>query len=308
MKQFSQEALGTIYALLAYTFWGLVPIYFKLLEDVSPFEILAHRILWSVLFLFLLIILSNQYQYFLFILKDKKKLKILFISSLLISLNWLVFIWAITNNNITEASLGYFINPLVSIALGKLFFNEKISRLQALAIFIAFLAIVYQVYALGSLPIVSLILALCFALYGLARKKAHVAAATGLLIETILISPFALIYFIYLVYIGSNAFVFPPNGTSWILVLAGLITIVPLLWFNGAVTRISMAKLGFLQYIAPCIAFILAIFIYDEPFNTDKFVTFLLIWIALVIFSADSFRNRKQKNNRVLLAETILEV
>lgn len=292
LKNFSQEALGTIYALLAFVFWGLVPIYFKLIDQVSPVEILIHRILWSVIFLSLIIIATKQFGHLQSIFKDHKKLKILFISALLVSFNWLTFIWAITNSKIIEASLGYYINPLVSIALGKLFFDEKILKLQMFAIFLAFFAVVYQVISLGTLPTISLILAFSFGLYGMARKKLHVAAASGLLIETILILPFALIYFAYMVFRGENSFVFPLDNTSWLLVCAGLITIIPLLWFNGAVTRISMTKIGFLQYIGPSIAFLIAIFIYNEPFNQDKFVTFALIWLALGIFSFASMRKK----------------
>jgi chloramphenicol-sensitive protein RarD len=193
---------------------------------------------------------------------------------------------------ITEASLGYFINPLVTIALGRLFFNEKISNLQISAIFLASIAIIYQIVSIGSFPFVSLVLAFSFALYGLARKKINVSATSGLLVETILISPMALIYFGYLIYNNENMFVIPLDFTSWLLILAGLITIVPLLWFNGAVTRIPMARLGFLQYIGPSISFILAIFIYNEPLNTAKIITFILIWVALVIFSIDSSRKK----------------
>jgi len=288
LKNLSQESKGTIYALLAFVFWGLVPIYFKQVSHVNPFEILLHRVLWSVLFLSIIVLATNQYTYLMAIFNNKKKLKLLFVSALLVSANWLVFIWAITHNMITEASLGYFINPLVSIALGKLFFDEKISKLQIIAIFLALIAIVYQIVSIGSLPFVSLLLAFSFALYGLARKKINVSSTSGLLVETVLISPIALLYFGYLIIMNENAFIFPPDFTSWLLVMAGLITIIPLLWFNGAVTRISMSKLGFLQYIGPSIAFILAVFVYDEPLSNEKIITFILIWIALVIFSIDS--------------------
>jgi len=293
LKNLSQEAQGTVYAILAFTFWGLVPIYFKLVSHVSPFEVLLHRVLWSILFLYILILFTKQSTYLISILKDVKKLKLLFISALLVSTNWLVFIWAISNNMITEASLGYFINPIVSIILGKIFFDEKISKLQISAILLASIAIFSQIISLGSLPIVSLLLAFSFALYGLARKKINVASTSGLLIETILISPIAMIYLSYLIYTQQNSFIIPMDSTSYLLILAGFITIIPLLWFNGAVTRISMSKLGFLQYIGPSISFILAVFVYNEPLNSSKLFTFILIWIALIVFSIDS--NYKNK-------------
>jgi len=281
----NNERKGTIYAILAFTFWGLVPIYFKLVSHVDAFEVLIHRILWSVIFLFIIITITNSFKNLTLIFNDKKKLKILFISAVLVSANWLTFIWAIGHDKIIEASLGYYINPLVSVALGYIFFKEKISKQQIIAIILAFLAIVYQVYSLGNLPIISLILAFSFGFYGLARKKVHVESVSGLFIETLLISPFALIYITYLTINNNTAFVIPLDYTSWLLVAAGFITIIPLIWFNSAAIRISMVKLGFLQYIGPSIAFALAIFVYDEPFNVDKLITFIMIWVALAIFS-----------------------
>ncbi|WP_037940355.1 EamA family transporter RarD [Sulfurospirillum arcachonense] len=285
MKNFSQEIQGTIYAIMAFSFWGLVPIYFKMVSHVNPSEVLVHRILWSVIFLIVLLFITKSFKNLIIILKDTKKLKILFISALLVSLNWLTFIWAISNNKIVEASLGYYINPLLSVLLGYIFFKERMTKLQTCAIFIAFMAIVYQVYALGQLPIISLMLAFSFALYGLARKKVHVESISGLLVETFLVSPFALFYLIYLFTINQNAFVIPLDITSYLLIAAGLITIIPLIWFNSAATKISMMKLGFLQYIGPSISFLLAIFVYNEPLNTDKLITFIMIWFALFLFS-----------------------
>jgi len=281
----SSEKKGTIYAILAFTFWGLVPIYFKLVSHVSPFEVLVHRVLWSVLFLSIILMVTKSSHIFLSIIKDTKKLKILFISAILVSINWLTFIWAISNDMIIEASLGYYINPLISVLLGFIFFNERMTKRQIIAIVIAFFAIMYQIYSLGSLPIISLILAFSFAFYGLARKKVHVESVSGLLIETLLVSPFAIAYFIYLVSMHENTFTSSMDSTSWILIAAGLITIIPLIWFNSAATRISMAKLGFFQYIGPSLTFLLAIFAYDEPFSFDKLITFIMIWIALAIYS-----------------------
>ena len=281
----NNEKKGTIYAILAFTFWGLVPIYFKLVSHVDAFEVLIHRVLWSVIFLTLLLLMAKSFNNLIIILKDSRKLKILFISAILVSINWLTFIWAISNNKIMEASLGYYINPLISVVLGYIFFNEKITKMQLLAICIAFFAILYQIYSLGHLPAISLILAFSFAFYGLARKKVHVESVSGLLVETLLVSPFALLYLFYIISINKNAFILPIDTTSLLLVLAGLITIIPLIWFNSAATKISMIKLGFLQYIGPSITFLLALFVYNEPFNSDKLITFIMIWIALIIFS-----------------------
>jgi chloramphenicol-sensitive protein RarD len=285
LKNFTQEKQGTIYAILAFVFWGLVPVYFKAVSQVTPLEILIHRVLWSLFFLIIIILLTKTTKNVIKILKDRRKLKILVISSILVSGNWLTFIWAVSNNQIVEASLGYYINPLVNVTLGYIFFKERVTKTQLFAIFLAFLAIIYQLYKLGELPMVSLILAFSFGFYGLARKKVQVESVSGLFIETLLISPIALIYFIYLFKSGNSDFAYPLNATSYLLIMAGFVTIVPLIWFNSAATRISMMKLGFLQYIGPSISFLLAIFVYNEPFGFDKLVTFIIIWIALVIFS-----------------------
>ncbi len=293
MKNLNEEKQGVIYAILAFIFWGLVPIYFKLVSSVSPMEILIHRILWSVLFLSILIVVTKQTRALKKILKDKKKMKILFLTSILVSSNWLIFIWAISNDKITEASLGYYINPIVNVILGILFFSEKPTKLQKIAILFALFAIVNEIISFGSIPLVSVPLALTFGFYGMLRKKISLPSVAGLYIETLLISPFAIVYFIYLVYTSANMFVFPPNYISWLLVCAGLITVIPLLWFNAATTRISLVKLGFLQYIGPTLAFLLGVFVYHEPFDEKKLITFAFIWVALIFFTMDSRYSKK---------------
>ena len=296
MNNLSQEAQGYIYAVLAFVFWGLVPIYFKLISTVSATEILAHRIIWSVVLLFGMILISKQVGAFKLLIKDIHKIKYLVLSAFLVSLNWLVFIWAVGHNMIAESSLGYYINPLVNFALGIIIFKDRPSFWQKIAIALAFIAIFYQVITLGSVPIVSLLLAFSFAFYGLIRKHINLPSMTGLYIETLILFPVALLYFGYLVSTDHNAFVFPPNTISWLLILAGVITVVPLLWFNAAATRISLVHLGFFQYIGPTVSFLLAIFIYDEVLVPEKLTSFVLIWIALVIFSVDGyFKKRASK-------------
>jgi len=294
VKNLSQQTQGFIYAILAFSFWGLVPIYFKALSSVSPAEVLAHRIIWSVVLLFGIILFTRQFGALKILTKDIHKIKYLVLSSLLVSTNWLVFIWAVSNNMLTEASLGYYINPLVNFALGVLFFKERPTIAQTVAIVLALLAIVYQVLTIGSLPIVSLVLAFSFAFYGLVRKKVNIPSVTGLYIETLILFPLALLYFIYLVSMGTNAFTLPLDTISTLLLLAGVITVVPLLWFNSAATKISLIHIGFFQYIGPTISFSLAVFVYDEPFSKEKLVTFVLIWLALLVFSVDAYRRRKK--------------
>ena len=294
MNNLSQEAQGYIYAILAFVFWGLVPIYFKLVSTVSATEILTHRIIWSVVLLFGMILLSRQFGAFKLLIKDLSKIKYLVLSALLVSTNWLVFIWAVGHDMIAESSLGYYINPLVNFALGILIFKDRPSFWQKNAIALAFIAILYQVITLGSVPIISLMLAFSFAFYGLIRKQVNLPALTGLYIETLILFPLALIYFGYLIFVQQNAFVFPPNGISWLLMLAGVITVVPLLWFNAAATRISLIHLGFFQYIGPTVSFLLAIFVYDEILVPEKLTTFVLIWIALAIFSIDGYFTKRR--------------
>ena len=295
MKNLSQQAQGFIYAVLAFSFWGLVPIYFKALSSVTPTEVLSHRIIWSVLFLFGILVFTKQFAAFKLLVRDIHKIKYLVFSSLLVSTNWLVFIWAVSNNMITESSLGYYINPLVNFALGIIVFKDRPSAAQIVAIALAFLAIVYQVIMIGSLPIVSLALAFSFAFYGLIRKKVNLPSVSGLYIETLILFPIAFFYFTYLLYTEQSAFTFPAlDGVSILLLLAGVITVVPLLWFNAAATKISLIHIGFFQYIGPTISFCLAVFVYDEPFDTQKLITFILIWAALFIFSMDAYRRRKK--------------
>jgi len=294
MNNLSQEAQGYIYAILAFVFWGLVPIYFKLVSTVSATEVLTHRIIWSVVLLFGMILVSRQFGAFKLLIKDLSKIKYLVLSALLVSTNWLVFIWAVGHDMIAESSLGYYINPLVNFALGILIFKDRPSFWQKIAIALAFIAILYQVITLGSVPIISLMLAFSFAFYGLIRKQVNLPALTGLYIETLILFPLALIYFGYLVFVQQNAFVFPPNGISWLLMLSGVITVVPLLWFNAAATRISLIHLGFFQYIGPTVSFLLAIFVYDEILVPEKLTTFVLIWIALAIFSIDGYLTKRR--------------
>ena len=295
MKNLSQQAQGFIYAVLAFSFWGLVPIYFKALSSVTPTEVLSHRIIWSVLFLFGILVFTKQLAAFKLLVRDIHKIKYLVLSSLLVSTNWLVFIWAVSNNMITESSLGYYINPLVNFALGIIVFKDRPNAAQIVAIALAFLAIVYQVIIIGSLPIVSLALAFSFAFYGLIRKKVNLPSVSGLYIETLILFPIAFFYFTYLLYTEQSAFTFPVlDGVSILLLLAGVITVVPLLWFNAAATKISLIHIGFFQYIGPTISFCLAVFVYDEPFDTQKLITFILIWTALFIFSVDAYRRRKK--------------
>lgn len=288
------QKVGMIYAIAAFLFWGLVPIYFKQVSSVIPIEVLAHRIIWSVVVLLILLFIKQKFYLIKDILQDKNKLKYLFLSSFLVSTNWLIFIYAISENKILEASLGYFINPLISVFFGFIFFSEKITKNQSIAIFIATIAVLIQMIEMGSLPLISIGLATSFAFYGLIRKKVQVEPMSGLFIETLLLLPFSLFYLGYLMINNESAFLGDDIYISLMLTLGGIITVLPLLWFNIAVIKIKLSVIGILQYLGPSVAFLIAIFIYDEPLNTAKLVTFILIWIALAVFSYDIITKRKE--------------
>ncbi len=289
----NENRLGQIYAIFAFLFWGAIaPIYFKQVVSVDPVEVLIHRILWSFIILIPLLFITKQIDIFKLLIRDKKKLKYLAFSTLFISINWLVFIWAVANNKIMETALGYYINPLVNVLLGYLIFSEKMTRNQYIAIFIASLAVLYQVIIIGSIPLVSLTLAFTFGFYGMIRKKVNVGSIVGLFVETLILLPFGLIYLYYIISNDTISFLNSTDYISLMLSLGGVITIIPLLLFNGAATRMKLTTLGFFQYIGPTCAFLVAVFIYHEEFNFDKLISFTLIWIALVIFSLDSFKKR----------------
>ena len=284
-----EEKLGYIFAVFAFLFWGAVsPIYFKEVGGVTALEVLMHRVVWSFLILIPLVYLTKQTEVLKLLLKNKNKLKYLLYSTFFVSINWLIFIWAVANERIMEASLGYYINPLINIALGFIFFGERMTRNQNIAIVIAFLAVLYQIIALGTLPLVSLSLAVSFAFYGMIRKKVDVGSIVGLFVETLMLMPLAIVYILYLINTNSMAFLNESDYITFMLTLGGLATIIPLLLFNGAATRMKLSTLGFFQYIGPTCAFLLAVFVYNEEFNFDKLITFALIWLALIIFSLDA--------------------
>jgi chloramphenicol-sensitive protein RarD len=295
----NNEKLGQLYAVFAFFIWGAIaPIYFKQVASVEPLEVLIHRIFWSFIILIPLLFITKQIDVFKQLIKDINKLKYLAISTFFISLNWLIFIWAVGNNKIMETALGYFINPLVSIFLGYVFFKERMTRFQYIAIFIAFSAVIYQVITLGTIPLVSIGLALSFAFYGMIRKKVNVGSIVGLFTETLILMPFATVCIYYLNINNKISFLHTSGYIDLMLCLGGVITIIPLLLFNGAATRMKLSTLGFFQYIGPTCSFLLAIFIYNEDLNLDKLITFCIIWVALLIFSLDSI-NTNQKAKRI---------
>ena len=295
LDQRSEHTKGIYFALAAFGMWGLVPVYFKSIDHVSALEVLAHRVLWSVLFLALFITVTGRISEMAAVLKRRSVLSGLALSATVISLNWFVFIWAVGQDRIIEATLGYFINPLISIVFGLCFFGERLRKAQWLAVALATLAVGYQIILLGELPWVALTLAFSFATYGVLRKKIPVDSISGLFIETLWLLPLSLGYMFWLITDSELQFLTEGSSTLWLLTAAGLVTSLPLLAFASAARRLSLTLLGLLQYIGPSIAFIIAVFYYGEPMDEKRLLTFVIIWIALAIFSIEGLLFQRQK-------------
>ena len=277
----NKEQKGIAFALSTFFMWGVFPVYFKLLADVGAVQVLAHRILWSAIILFALLYFSSKLRQVFRLLSIKKVALNLLASGVLISINWGVFIWAVERGQILETSLGYFINPLFSILLGAIFLKERLSKASKISLFIVVIAICVQIYDLGSLPFVSLILPASFAFYGLIRKKVRVPSIHGLFVETMLTLPFALGFLLYLWSVGEARLNF--DSTGFLLSFSGVVTILPLLTFNSAAKYLRLSTLGFFQYLSPSISFLVAIFLYNEPLGMLKLASFVLIWASLAI-------------------------
>ncbi|UWZ97108.1 EamA family transporter RarD [Vibrio splendidus] len=288
---------GILLAVAAYTMWGIAPIYFKSLSEVSPFEILSHRVVWSFFLLAFLLHMSRGWRKVRDTLTSKPKMLYLVATSTLVGANWLIFIWAVNSNHMLDASLGYYINPLINVLLGMFFLGERLRKLQWFAVSLAAIGVIIQLIAFGSVPIVAIALAFSFGFYGLLRKKVSLEAQTGLFIETLVMLPIAATYLLFIADSATSDFLMNPMQLNLLLVAAGVITTVPLLCFTGAATRLKLSTLGFFQYIGPSLMFLLAVLIYGEAFTSDKAITFAFIWGALVVFSFDGLRNNK-KNKR----------
>lgn len=286
---------GTFFALAAFGFWGLVPIFFKQLASVGPWEILADRVFWSFILLMLWLAVKSQWLEIRAALTDPKQRLLLFCSACVIAANWVIFIWAVNAGRILETSLGYYINPLLNIVLGMVFFQERLRPLQWLAVALAVIGVSYQVIELGHLPWVSLALAFSFGIYGLLRKKTTVSAVAGLSVETLLLSPLALLYLAWLGWRGDWGFSDTDHWLNFLLISTGLVTTLPLLWFTAAARRLPLSTLGFWQYLGPTLSMLIAVWVYEETFGPARQVTFIIIWIALAIFTLDSWRYASQQ-------------
>ncbi len=289
---------GVVCAVSAYLLWGGFPVFFKMVAHVFPLEVLAHRIFWSAFFLMILVMVTGQWRSTLKIYKQKQLVGMLFLSTLLISTNWGIFIYAVAAGHVLESSLGYYINPLLSIFLGFVFLGERLSRGQKFSLVLAASGVTFLALRYGQIPWISLCLAISFGFYGLVRKKARIDALQGLMVETTLIIPLAFSYMVYLYFSGSGAFLNISAGTDFLLIFSGILTALPLLLFNAATLKLRLMTIGFLQYITPSLHFILAVWVYDELFSQTHLICFVLIWAGLLIYSIDGFR-QTQKHRRL---------
>jgi len=284
--------LGLIAGIMAYTFWGAFPIYFKLTEAASPLEILAHRMVWSLPFALIIIALRRQWGELRRAIKLPRLVGLLSLAALALSVNWGVYIWAVQNDQIFQGSLGYFINPLMYVVIGVLFFGEKLSKLQSISVIFALIGVsILTIYG-GTFPYIALILATSFGIYGVIRKQAVIGAIPGLVIETAVLFLPAAAFLIWLNTQGSLSFGSSP-GMTGLLLLAGPLTVLPLWAFAIAARKLKLSTLGMLQYIGPTGQFLLALY-YGESFTSAHAWCFGFIWLGIVIYSFDAYRTREK--------------
>ena len=289
----SEATAGLGYGILAYLIWGSFPVYFKALDGIPALQIVCHRIVWSVLFLWVIIAVRGTAGLIRDAFRNRRAVVLLTASALLIATNWLVFVIAVGHAQVIQSSLGYFITPFVSVLLGILFYHERLRRLQLFSLFLAAVGVVLLTIQYGRIPWVALILAFTFGSYGLLRKIVTVDSLTGLTVETLLLGPAALGYLVYASWQGFGAFPAPAFSVTILVMLAGVVTAVPLLLFASAARRLRLATIGFLQYITPTLHFLLAVLLYKEPFTRAHLLSFLFIWCGLVCYSYDAYRGMK---------------
>lgn len=282
---------GLSAALLAYLLWGFLPLLFKLVEHVGSVAVVAERMFWSLVIVGAIVVVSRRMAEVRKALSDFRTVRAMAISALLLGSNWLIYVWSVETGQVLEASFGYFINPMISVAIGMVFLGERQNLTQSIAIAIALVALVIQAIGLGHVPYIALGLAITFAFYGYVRKTATVNSTTGLFVETLLLSPLAIGYLIYgFATQGLGAHADPQ--TAFFLLLTGPATAAPLLLFSFAVQRLRLTTIGMLQYIAPSIAFVLAITVFGEHLNLTRVISFGLIWLSLVVFTMGSMQGR----------------
>ncbi len=291
-----QQSNGLILAIAAYTIWGFFPLYFSYLSAISPVEVLTQRIIWSLVATLTVGFILGYNSHLLSALKDRRRMAWLALSALLISINWLVYIWAVSQHRVIESSLGYFISPVVSLILARLFFNDELHSLQIWAGIIATIAILWELISLGQLPWVSIILAFAFALYGVVRKHCIIDGISGMTIETLWLLPFALLWISWQ---PAGSLSFGNSQTiTLLLVGVGFLSALPLVLFAMATRRIDLSVVGFIMYINPTMQFLIGVFVLKEPYPPERLVTFGLIWFALLLFTIGLLKRRRAEYPR----------
>ena len=293
-----QEILsGVVCASSAFLIWGLSPIYWKVLHNIPALEIIMHRVIWSFLFLLIILIFHRHWNEFTAVIKKPRTILILLLTTVLLGFNWFIYIWAVNNEHILQASLGYFINPLINVLLGMVFLRERFRRLQTVSLVLAGIAVLYLTFYHGEFPWIALSLAFAFGFYGLIRKVAPVSSLVGLFIEMLFLSGPALAYLLFLNSKETGALFHISIKIDLFLMGAAFLTAFPLLLFTLGTRRLNLSTVGFLQYIAPSCMFLVGVFLYNEPISSTRIFAFVLIWTALFIYSADAARNYRWIKN-----------
>jgi len=287
-----EAAKGVLFGLSAYTLWGCFPLYFALFAGVPSYEVLIHRVIWSCLFLAIVVSALGRWAPVRTALSQPKNLGFVLGCAVFIALNWGIYIYAVETRQVLQASLGYFLTPLVNVALGLLILRERISRLQTVAVVLAAVAILYQLILLGVVPWISLLLAFSFGTYGLLRKKVTLDGLSGLFVETLLLLPVGLLALSWLSMNGQSHFSETP-AVMLLLISSGIVTAIPLLFYAGAARRLRLSTIGILMYINPTLQFALALAVFDEPLSEEKLLSFALIWVALALYSWSAWQGRK---------------
>jgi chloramphenicol-sensitive protein RarD len=296
----AEDRSGLIAGLAAFATWGLIPVYWKLFTSLAAAEILAHRFVWTTLFLVALLSWQQRWPEVREATRSRRALLYCFASGLAISVNWLVFIWAVNVGRVIETSLGYFMTPLVNVLFGAVFLRERLTRWQFVSVMLALVGVLNLTFGYGRFPWLAITLCVSFGLYGLLRKKSGVRPIPGLFLETTLLTPIAAGYLLYLQRAGNSAFTSAGWPMALLLISTGIVTGLPLVWFGHAARHLRLTTLGFLQYLAPSCSFFLGVFLYHEPFTRAHLITFTFIWIALVIFTAEAiWRWRPPHTDRV---------
>lgn len=294
MKQSNNPIKGYILAILSYTIWGILPLYWKQLSSCTPLEILANRIIGSFIFLFVIILITKK-KGFIEYLKDPKKRVALILTGVLLTINWFIFIVAVNSNHVVEASLGYYINPIISVLLGMIVLKEKMNKIQTLALIFAFCGVTYMTVSYGKFPWISIVLATTFALYGLLKKMHGLDSILSLMGEVMIILPIMIAYTTILWFKGENQLFAGDMKVVLFILFSGVVTVVPLYLFSEGTHRIALSSVGFLQYIAPTMMLLIGVFVYGEAFTYTHKISFAFIWVAVILYAISIINSKKSQ-------------